>query len=320
MSTTVLVAGSTGMFGKRLVKALFQKGNEVTPRLLVREESLKDPVKNKFIKESEMAGAEIVYGDVLNPKSLQHACQGVDIIISAVGNSREQIIEGQSNLLEAGRQENVQRFIPSDFSVDYFNCDLEDNDNLDLRKEFAGILMKSEVPYTIVLNGAFMEVLFTRWGTVFNFDDGIFGYWGDGEKTVDLTLTHDAATYTVEAALDPKMKNRKLRVAGDVLTFKEIYQLFKMITGQDIQQKSLGSVDELKHYIVQQKAEADSPEHYLPLQYHYVMVSGKGKLDPLDNDRYPNVMPVSLKEFIQKMGYEKLRGGDVFQEEFRRAA
>jgi uncharacterized protein YbjT (DUF2867 family) len=318
--STVLVAGSTGMFGRKIVQALLRKKKEVIPRILVREESLNDPVKNKFVEESKLAGAEVVYGDLMNRKSLLLACQGVDIVISAVGNSREQIIDAQNNLLDVAEQLGVKRFIPSDYSVDYFNCDLGDNVNLDLRKEFAGILMKRKVPYTFVMNGIFMEVLFTRWGTVFNFEDGIFGYWGDGETAIDITLTDDAASFVVNAALDPDMHNQKLRVAGDVQTYKDIYQLFNMITGQNIKPKSLGSIQELEQHIINLKGEATSPEHYLPLQYHYVMVTGKGKLDPLDNDRYPEIMPVSLKEYIQKMGYERLKGGDVFQEEFRRAA
>ncbi|NUR03474.1 MAG: NmrA family protein, partial [Streptomyces sp.] len=52
--------------------------------------------------------------------------------------------------------------------------------------------------------------------------------------------------------------------------------------------------------IAHRKATATDPMEYVLLQYTWAMVSGKGKLDPLDNHRYPGVKPTSAEEFFRQ--------------------
>ena len=57
----------------------------------------------------------------------------------------------------------------------------------------------------------------------------------------------------------------------------------------------MGSIDDLKQWIETKKLSATSHFEYLAEQYQYVTFSGKGKLDHLDNDRYPHIQPTTVK-------------------------
>lgn len=135
MSTnlTVLVAGSTGMLGSKIVSALLKKGN-IDVRAMVRSSNDSNAENRQKIEAMKAKGAAIVEGDLMQPETLLPLCKGVDVVVSAVGNN-EVTVPGQKHLIDAAKQQGVKRFIPSDYSVDYRKLDYGDNDNLDKRKE-----------------------------------------------------------------------------------------------------------------------------------------------------------------------------------------
>ena len=242
-------------------------------------------------------GAIIVEGDLMKPDSLLSVCEGVDVVVSAVGNNKT-TVPGQKNAIDAAKQQGVKRFIPSDFSVDYRKLDYGDNDNLDMRKQVLEHLTASGLEYTLILNGAFMDIIPTPFMPQFDLENGIFKYWGDGETLVDMTTTEDTAKYVAEAVSDTELVNTALEVAGEVLTMKQLKSAYEEATGKTLEVKQMGSVAELKSWIENKKQTADSPLEYIPQQYEYAMVSGKGKLDNIQNSRYPHVKPLTVKERI----------------------
>ncbi|HEY9883215.1 MAG TPA: hypothetical protein V6C98_06350, partial [Thermosynechococcaceae cyanobacterium] len=117
---------------------------------------------------------------------------------------------------------------------------------------------------------------------------------------LDFTTTDDTAKYVAEAVTDPDLANTALEVAGDVLTAKQLKAAYEEVTGQPLAEKPLGSVAELQAWIAAKKPSASSPIEYVPQQYEYTMVSGKGKLDRIQNDRYPQIKPLTVKQFLSK--------------------
>jgi uncharacterized protein YbjT (DUF2867 family) len=302
---TVLIAGITGELGQKIAKAILEKG-VMNVKGLVRSTHSHDK-KQQQLDDLKAQGVVFVEGDLSNKASLSEACKDVEVIVSAVkgnvskdtGVYREDIVlSGQLNLLEAAMTSGVKRFVPSDYSVDHFKLDLGDNHNLDLRMKFAEALKQSGMDRTFILNGAFTEGQFSPFAKLFDFEAGTFTYWGDGEQPCDFTTYDDTAKYTAEAVTDPEMVNKALKVAGDVLTMKQLLATYEEVTGKKLTEKCLGSVEELKTWIAQAKQKAASPFEYIPQQYHYTMVSGKGKLDELDNSRYPHIQPTTIKQFI----------------------
>jgi uncharacterized protein YbjT (DUF2867 family) len=295
----VLVVGSTGMLGQKIVSALIKDGKSEV-KAMVRPNSDENEDNRQKIAQMKAKGVTIVEGDIMKPDTLTTVCQGVDVIVSAVGNNRF-TVPGQKNLIDAAKQQGVKRFIPSDYSVDYRKLDYGDNDNLDMRKEVFSYLQQSGLEYTLVLNGAFIDNISTPYMPQFDFERSIFQYWGDGETPVDLTTTEDTAKYIAQAAIDRGLANTALEVAGEVLTMKQLKAAYEEATGNKLQEKQLGSVEDLKTWIDRKKPEANSPVEYIPQQYEYAMVSGKAKLDKIQNDRYPQIEPLTVKEYLQKI-------------------
>lgn len=184
-------------------------------------------------------GAAIVEGDLMKPETLLQVCEGVDVVVSAVGNNQA-TVPGQKNLIDAAKQQGVKRFIPSDYSVDYRKLDYGDNDNLDMRKEVFEYLQLMGLKYTLILNGAFMDNVGTPYMPQFDFENNAFQYWSDGETPLDFTTTDDTAKYVAEAVSDPDLENTALEITGEVLTAKQLKAEARRGDGQQAGFKAIG--------------------------------------------------------------------------------
>jgi nucleoside-diphosphate-sugar epimerase len=74
-----------------------------------------------------------------------------------------------------------------------------------------------------------MDNISTPYMPQFDFDNGIFKYWGDGETLLELTTTDDTAKYVAEAVSDPNLVNTALEVASEVLSTKQLYPPIKRL-------------------------------------------------------------------------------------------
>ena len=243
MSTkpTVLIVGVTGALGAKIAHAILDKG-AMDVKALVRSSSQNKPIVAGLVDR----GMLIAQGDLFDLPSLQKACDGATAVISTVKGTfdetseREIILDGQLNLIKAAESAGVQRFIPSDFSVNYFNVEREDNFNLDLRIQIAGALKQSRLQPTFVLNGVFTEVLLSPFLKVVDLKSGVFRYWGEGETPFDTTTYDDTAKYVAEAIADPEMVDRPLQIAGDVLMLKQLHATYETVTGTNLGARANG--------------------------------------------------------------------------------
>lgn len=296
----VLLAGITGMMGDKIAHEILGK-NEMELKAIVRSGSSSNTSKQKRLDELKARGAVLVEGDLLDKPSLLKACEGVEAIVSAANASANDkiMVEGQTNLIEAAEAKGVKRMIPSDYSVDYRKLDWGDNYNLDLRRKVFNILEQSNLSYTLILNGCFTDILFSPYLQVFDSEAGTFSYWGNGETVFDTTTTDDTAKYVAEAIADPQMANASLEIAGDIINMKQTLATYEQVTGRKLTVKHLGSVEDLETWIEQKKQTASSPNEYLPQQYIYTMVSGKGKFDNIQNSRYSQIQPLTVKQYLE---------------------
>lgn len=220
IKSTVLVVGSTGMLGFKIVSVLVDKGN-IDVKAMVRSVNDSNAENRQKIDAMKARGVAIVEGDLMQPETLLRVCEGVDVVVSAVGNN-DVTVPGQKHLIDAATQRGVKRFIPSDYSVDYRKLDYGDNDNLDMRKQVFEYLQQSGLEYTLILNGAFMDNVGTPYTPQFDLEHQTFQYWGDGDTPLDFTTTDDTAKYVAEAVTDPGLANMALEVAGEVADIKAV--------------------------------------------------------------------------------------------------
>lgn len=293
---TIAIVGGTGSLGVLIVEALLSQP-DVQVRMLVR------PGSRAKADAFKQRGVELVEGD-LGPGSepaLASLCEGAFSVISAAQGGPDIIVEGQQRLLKAARTAGVRRFIPSDYSLNLFGLDEGQNMNSDWRRRFAQIAgaERGNTEVVHLLNGCFLDrrVLFGFLGA-FDLNRKIAYVWGDGNQPMDFTTLGDTASYIAEVATDESPVPEIFGVAGDVLTFQELVRAYESASGKRLTVERLGSLADLEAKIA--KLQTEDPANflaYLPLMYYGPMLSGKGKVEPM-NSRYPNVKPTSVAEYV----------------------
>ena len=294
-SPTVLVAGATGALGQMIVRNLIKRG--AAARALARPTSDRGAVQDL----SDL-GAEVVEVDTSDVDAVAGACEGAECVVSSLAGLRGVIVDAQTTLLEAAVKAGVPRFIPSDFSIDFYKVPDGRNRNLDLRREFAGRLEDAPVRATSVLNGIFAEYMFSPTPfVVFPLKRSL--YFGAADQAVDVTAMDDAADVAAASAIDPEAP-RFARVAGNVLTPEGLAAEASAATGRRFKAQRAGTIGVLRAAIKAARLLSFDKDALYPawqgMQYVENMQTGDAKLDPLDNDRFPDVSWTPLRETLKK--------------------
>jgi uncharacterized protein YbjT (DUF2867 family) len=284
----IAVAGANGDLGGRIIAELVRLGTK--PRALVREGVTTSPL-----------GAETVVVDYNDPQSLLSACRGVHCVVSALSGLREVIVDAQSALLTAAVDAGVQRFIPSDYCIDYTRLPDGSNRNLDLRREFGRRLDAAPIAATSVLNGMFTDLLLKEAPLIQAGLKRVL-YWGAADQLLDFTTIDNTAAFTARAALDGDTP-RYLRIAGNVVSSRDLAQAASRATGHRFKPTKVGGIGFLKAMITVTRTLLPQPKEVFPpwqgMQYLYNMYTGLPKLHTLHNDRYPGMQWTSVEEVLK---------------------
>jgi nucleoside-diphosphate-sugar epimerase len=289
----IILAGATGNLGGRIARAIFQRGANV--RAIVRRSS--DPDK---VEELRKRGAAIVAANFNSVSELTEACTGGACVVSALAGLRDVIVETQRRLLEAAVRAGVPRFIPSDFSIDFTKLPAGTNRNLDLRQEFHERLDKAPIAATSILNGMFTDLLTGR-APMILFKLKRVVYWENADQRLDLTTMDDTAGFTAAAALDAATP-RILRIAGDQISARGLVEVVSEVTGERFRLLRAGNLKRLAALIKITRAVFFMSSALYPpwqgMQYMHNMFSGRAKLEPLDNDRYPGMQWTTVRDVL----------------------
>lgn len=239
----------------------------------------------------EAIGLDLAEADPHDPNAVAAACEGVGCVVSALSGVREVMIKRQSVLLEGAVKAGVPRFIPSDYSADFTKTCPGDNRNLDLRREFMAIAERAPINVTSILNGAFMDMLGAEMPIIQPAIRRVL-YWHDADQPLDFTTKDDVAAYVAAAAMDDTSP-RILRIAGDVVSARDIARIMTEVSGEHYHPLWAGSIGMLGAMIAVTKIIAPGSDAAFPpcqgMQYMRDQFSGRGKLQTLDNARYPDV-------------------------------
>ena len=194
----ILLAGATGHLGKHIFRELKLKGFEV--RVLARS-----PKKAKSLFPDP---EEAVLADATNPHSLEGCCEGVEVVISALGKSVSLRHQGKGsfhdidfkanrNLLKEAKQAGVKQFIYiSAFGAEKFPGLAYFKAHADFEKA----LKQSGLSYTILqpvaLFSAFEEMMHLA-------RRGRFGQLDIGDKLVNPVYDGDVAKLAVACIGQP---------------------------------------------------------------------------------------------------------------------
>ena len=293
MKKIILVAGATGNLGERIINALLARGAEV--RAVVRS-----GCDIEKLNKLEKLGVKIFTVNMSNVEEISNACVGVFCVVSALQGLQEVIVDTQRVLLDAAIAAGVPRFIPSDYSIDITKFPPGENRNLDQRRDFHKYLDKTSISATTIFNGAFAELLTGQMPLIF-FKLKRILYWGNADQRMDFTTMDDTAAFTANAALDPSTP-RILRIAGDQVSARELTTIMSEVTGKKFRLFLAGGLGMLGALIKVARTVAPGEKEAYPawqgMQYMRNMFEGLAKLEPLDNDRYPNMHWTTLRDVL----------------------
>jgi len=269
----VAIFGATGTLGYPITNMFLEdKSYSLTA---VRR---KDASKNEKANTLEKKGVKVVSVDYKNATDVESILKGIDVVVDALSAN---CFDEQYMVLEASKKAGVKRFITSDYGID---SELyHEHMIIGEKKKFAEKVKESGMEYTQFAVGLFTDLL------------GIFGInikerkasiYGDGTLLVHMTALEDVGRYTVESLRTPYAKNRYVKVAGDKMTINEIIKVVE---------KHTGSKFEISHLDIEQEIKStDMIRGFLA----YVVQAEK--FTRLDNKEFPNVKPLTLKQFLAK--------------------
>jgi nucleoside-diphosphate-sugar epimerase len=293
---TIALAGAAGDLGQRIAKALVARG--ATVRAITRAGASAE-------EQSRLGaiGVEPRSADVTDVASVAAACEGASCVVSALNGLHEVIVDRQRVLIDAAVRAGVPRFISSDYSADFTKTIPGENRNFDLRREFMAIADRKPIRVTSILNGAFLDMLGAEMPIIRPRLRRVL-HWGDADQRLDFTTKDDVAAYVAAAALDDATP-RILRIAGDTVSARDIAAAMRAATGEPYRTARVGGIGALGVLIGLARLIAPQPRAAFPpwqgMQYLRDMFSGRGKLHPLDNDRYPNLHWTSVSEHLARV-------------------
>jgi uncharacterized protein YbjT (DUF2867 family) len=225
----VLVAGATGYLGRFVVQEFKKRGYWVralarNPQKLVEigpflEPAVKDQVDEVFV------------GEVTKPETLSGLCDGIDIVFSSIGITRQRDkvsfwevdYQGNKNLLQLAMKAAVGKFI----FVSVFKADIIEN-LATAREMFVEDLTKSGLDYAVVRPTGYFsdmsEILkMAKSGRVYLI--------GDGHHRINPIHGADLAKVCADAV---ESRQREIPVGGpETYSHEEIAELAFSILGKN---------------------------------------------------------------------------------------
>ena len=289
----IVVAGATGDLGQRLTRQLVRRGAEV--RALLRKGT--PEAKASMLSA---AGATPVELDFEDADALKRACSDAACVVSTLNGVEDTMIDLQSRVLEGAVAAGVPRFMPSDFSLDFTKTRPGDNRNMDLRRAFAARADQAPIQVQSVLNGMFMELLAGQAPVILYQRRRVLA-WGNVDQPLDFTTKDDVADFTADVALDPQAP-RYSRAAGDSVSARQLAEIMSRLSGETyrtLRPGGLGLFGLLITFVRTLTPKTSEPfPAWQGMQYMRDMMSGRGKLSPLDSNRYGKTDWTTTTDFL----------------------
>ena len=225
----VLVAGATGYLGRFVARELKSRGHFV--RALARSPHKLHDMRDQL--------DEVIRGEVTDPVSLEGVCDGIDVVFSSVGITKQKCkatwkdvdYQGNKNLLDVAQRAGVQKFI----YVSVFNGpNLRHLDIVRAHEDFVDVLKASDMGYAVIRPTGFFSDMtefykMAKRGRVYLF--------GRGDNQVNPIHGADLAVSCADAI---EGERQEIDVGGpEVLTYREIAELALRVQDKPIRISSM---------------------------------------------------------------------------------
>lgn len=221
----IAIIGGTGTLGRQIARRALDEGHEV--RCLTRNYN-----RAAFLKEW---GAELVPGNLCQPKSLVPALEGVDAVIDAATTRPTDSLtikkvdwQGKVSLIQAIAEAGIERFIFFSFldAEKYPQVPL-----LEIKRCTELFLAESGLKYTILKPCGFLQGLIGQYAVPILDNQGV---WVPGKgAAISYMDTQDIAKFAIRALSVPETENKSFPVVGPrAWQADEIIRLCERLSGE----------------------------------------------------------------------------------------
>jgi uncharacterized protein YbjT (DUF2867 family) len=221
---TILVTGATGHQGGSVTRALLSDGWKV--RALTRN------TNSAAANELKSIGAEVVRGDMTDPRSLDEPLKGCYGVFS-VQQPMEYGVQSEINqgiaLIDAAKRAGVKRFVYNSVASADMNTGIP---FFDSKVKVEEHLSKSGLEYTILRPVFFMENLLALRDSIY---DGKLRLGLKADVELEVISLEDIGRFVALAFREPQdWINRTLEIAGDELTGPQMAELLGKAIGRKV--------------------------------------------------------------------------------------
>ena len=219
----ILIVGASGVLGRATTRQLLIAGHRV--RALTRTPD--------HCADLQEMGAEVLQGDLIDPPSLQRACQGVEAVLAAAhqllgkGPYRSEAVDdaGHRALIDTAKAAGVKHFVytsaqhaAADHPTDFYRT----------KAKIEAYLKASGLSYTILRPPAFMEWHVHNLLGATILTTGKTTIYGKGDNPINFIAGEDVASFAVMALTNRRLSNRSIDIGGpDNLSKNQIVQLYE---------------------------------------------------------------------------------------------
>ncbi len=200
-SLTIGIAGFTGKFARLLTSSLLKSDASIRIKGLAR-----DPAKVDTAISSR-SNVEVLQGDAFDADKIRTFVRGCDVVVCCYLGDDHIMVEGQKLLIDVAEEENVTRYVASDWSLDWTKLQLGElfaKEPCQLVKAYVDT--KKRIQGVHILVGGFTEVLFAPFFQIWDADKLTLKYWGTGDENWEFTTYLNSAQYTAAVILDSQAK------------------------------------------------------------------------------------------------------------------
>ncbi|KYR02988.1 hypothetical protein DLAC_00474 [Tieghemostelium lacteum] len=223
---TILITGSSGKYGKDVINFLLEK--KVNPKNIVA--LVRDPSKGEEYKKK---GVEIRVGDYDNYQSLVDAFKNVDQLLFISSNDPVNKLKQQQDVVKAAKEASVKNILYTSFIRK-----TEDGSSpvhnvvTSVHIQTEDLIKKSGIPYTLLVNGLYSDVLTEFFFGPSVLSQGIFFPASQGKS--NYTTRRDQAEATANILLNPSNHLNKTYVLAnnESYTLTDASKILSEISGK----------------------------------------------------------------------------------------
>jgi NAD(P)H dehydrogenase (quinone) len=289
----ILITGATGHFGKATIDFLLKKGisaNKISA--LVRDEAKAENLKVK--------GIHISLGDYDDYPSLVSAFKGVDKLLLVSGNDIPNRLKQQENAVKAAREAGVKHIVYTSF--------VRKNETETSPIAFVGkshietdkLIKASGIPYTIMLNGLYADMLPMFFGEKV-LETGIFLPAGDGKAA--FTARNDMAEAAANILSSTGHENKEYRITNSTnYSLHETATILSELTGKQVSYAKPSAP-----LYSETLTKAGVPAEYIGMFAGFSEAINQGEFESSSTDleKLLGRKPTSLKEYLKTVYVSK---------------